>query len=171
MRAAATALAALTLAACGGSDDGGGGDPSAPKQQASGTADCVSAWNDRASADQRAKASLSHRGDAGEPVIVGRYDGEPFSATGEGFDASGSPTTADIAVEKGDCVAVDLTSSDSEVNWAMALADKADGSGRDWYFVSADPSNPLAEAPPPVAERADTTITGFGEEAKLSPQP
>ena len=168
----AALLAALALAACGGDDDdsgGGGGDK--PAKQAAAGPDCVAMWNERASSDQRAKASLSHRGDAGEPVIVGRYSGEPFSGTGEGFDTEGSPTSADIAVAKGDCVAVDLTSNDTEVNWAMALAKTADGSGPDWYFVSTDAGHPLAKPPPPVDQPTDTIITGFGEDAKLTPKP
>jgi hypothetical protein len=170
MRWLAIPVAALALAGCGGSDDEGGGDTTAPVRQSAGS-DCVTAWNERASADQRAKASLSHRGDAGEPVIVGRYSGEQFTAVGEGFDAQGSTTSSEIAVDKGDCVAMDLTGGDSEVNWVMALAGRLDGSGSDWYFLSTDAAHPLAVPPPLVNERTDTTITGLGEAAKLVPQP
>jgi hypothetical protein len=169
----ASALAAIALAACGGSDDegGGGGGGEKPAQQAQAGPDCVAMWNDRASADQRAKASLSHRGDAGEPVIVGRYSGEQFTSTGDGFDEGGSTMSTEIAVSKGDCVAVDLTGNDTEVNWAMVLAKRADGSGSDWYFLSSEKAHPLADPPPAVDGRVDTIINGFGDEAKLTPKP
>ena len=168
MRWLVTVVATLALAGCGGSDDEST-TTTAPAQQSAGS-DCVASWN-RAPADQRAKASLSHRGDAGEPVIVGRYSGEQFTAVGDGFDAEGSTTSTEIAVDKGDCVAVDLTSNDTEVNWVMASADPIDGSASAWYFLSTDAAHPLAKPPPPVTDRTDTTITGFGEQAKLTPNP
>ena len=166
----AATLAALVLASCGGDDgdDGGGEQTAGPTAAAP---DCVAQWNDRASADQRAKASLSHRGDAGEPVLVGRYTGEPFSATAEGFDAEASPTTADVAVAKGDCVAVDLTSNDTETNWVMVLAKRQDGAAAEWWFLPTAEDHPLADPPQPLEGRAETIITGFGEEAKLTPKP
>jgi hypothetical protein len=164
------AALALALAGCGDSGDGDGGSDESANQTAA-APDCVATWNDKASPDQRAKASLSHRGDAGEPVLVGRYSGGPFTATGETFDASGSPTTAEVAVAKGDCAAVDLTSNDSEVNWAMAYAKPEEGGGPGWYFLPTDADHGLAKPPPPLDGRVETIIAGFGEEARLSPKP
>lgn len=166
----AVALAGLVLASCGGDDDGDGGGEQTGGQ-ATAAPDCVAQWNDRASADQRAKASLSHRGDAGEPVLVGRYSGEPFTATAEGFDAEGSSTTAEVAVAKGDCVAVDLTSNDTETNWVMVLAKRQNGAAAEWWFLPPDEKHPLTDPPQPLEGRAETIITGLGEEAKLAPKP
>ena len=166
----AVVLAALALAACGGSDDEDGGGEQPGGSAAKAAPDCVAMWNDRASADQRAKASLSHRGDAGEPVLVGRYAGEPFSASGDGFDAQGSTTSKEVAVANGDCVAVDLTSNDTETNWVMALAKGQDGSAAEWWFLPTDGDHPLADPPQPIDAQAQTIITGFGEEAKLVPK-
>jgi hypothetical protein len=166
-----TALLALSaLAGCGGSDSQSSGDKtSETRQQASsGSASCVESWN-AASKDVRAQGSLSHRGDDGVPdVLVGTYKGAAFKETGNYYDTSGSPTTADVSVAPGDCAAVDLTSSDTETNWVM-VAPKASGGGKAWYFLDATGTHPLAKPPQPLDGQKAVNIKGFGVDAKLTP--
>jgi hypothetical protein len=158
-------LVLLALTGCGDSDGDGGGDEKTA--EAKGASRCIEVWN-QASLDLRAKASLSHRGDTGEAdVLIGPYKGKAFSATGESFDASGSTTSADVAVSPGDCVAVDLTSNDTETNWVMVLA-KSESAGRSWYFLDESGAHPLAKPPQPLDKPARAELVGFGEEVKLS---
>ena len=165
------ALTALTaLAGCGGSDSKSSGDKtSEPEQQAAaGSASCLESWN-AASKDVRAQASLSHRGDEPKDVYVGTYSGAAFKETGSFYDASGSPTTADVSVAPGDCVAVDRTGSgDADTNWVM-VAPKATGGGKSWYFLDESGSHPLAKSPQPLDGQKTVRIQGLGEEAKLLP--
>jgi hypothetical protein len=155
--AIATALATvLTVGACGDSDDDGDGDAGR----------CVELWND-ASPHVKERASLSHRGDTGEAdILVGPYMDTEFSATGESFDESGATITDDVAVSSGDCVAVDLTSNDTQTNWVMVLA--TSDAGRDWYFLDETDDHPLAEPPQPLDQPARAELVGFGEEVELS---
>jgi hypothetical protein len=132
----------LALTACGDSDGDGGGDKKTTG--AKGASRCIELWN-QASPDLRAKASLSHRGDTGEAdVLIGLYKGKAFSATGESFDESGGTTSADVGVSPGDCVALDLTSNDTETNWVMVLA-KSESAGRSWYFLDESGAHLLAK--------------------------
>ena len=166
-------LSALLLSACG--DDDSGSSPSSgpgadkPQQQAAqGATACLESWN-AATPDVRAQASLSHRGDEPKDVYLGTYSGEPFSATGDFYDASGSTDSADISVAPGDCVAVDRTgSNDEETNWVM-VAPKANGGGRSWYFVDEAGDSPLAKSPQPLEGEQVVRIMGLGEDAKLQP--
>lgn len=164
-------LAALFAAGCGGDDDddGGGGTQSQPQQQpaAQGAAACLASWN-AANADQRIKASLTHRGDEPKDIYLGTYAGEPFTATGDYFDASGSTASEDISVARGDCVAVDRTSNEEETNWVM-VAPKANGGGKAWYFVDETGDSPLAKSPQPLDGEQVVRIMGIGEDAKLLP--
>ena len=165
------ALAGLVaLAGCGGSDSKSGDSKSSePKQQAAaGSASCLESWN-AASKDVRAQASLSHRGDAPKDVYVGTFAGAAFKETGDAYDASGSPTSADVSVAPGDCVAVDRTGTgDADTNWVM-VAPKASGGGKAWYFLDEAGSHPLAKSPQPLDGEKMVRIMGFGEEAKLLP--
>jgi hypothetical protein len=164
---AGTLVATLALTACGDSDgDGGGG---GKKSGAGGASACIERWNGETSPDLKAKASLSHRGDTGEAdVLVGRYTGKAFRATGDSFDASGGTTSTEVAVSPGDCAAVDLTSNDTQTNWVMVRARTEGGGKRGWYFLDETGEHPLAKPPPPLDQTAKTAITGLGEEAKLS---
>ena len=157
--------AAAVLAACGSSDDEKKDDAAAPSGGGSGA--CVDSWN-KASRDVRAQASLSHRGD-GPDVQVGTYTGKGFKETGEAYDASGSSTSADVAVAPGDCVAVDLTGGDKETNWVMVSVKGGAGTPPGWYFLDETGSHPLAKIPQPVGEPVKATIVGFGVDAKLQP--
>jgi hypothetical protein len=159
-------LMMLALAACGDSDGDGGGDEKTA--EAKGASRCIELWN-QASPDLRAKASLSHRGDTGEAdILIGPYKGKAFSATGESFDESGGTTSADVAVGPGDCVAVDLTSKDTETNWVMVLTKSEGGAGRSWIFLDESGEHPLAKPPQPLDKPARAELVGFGEEVKLS---
>jgi hypothetical protein len=156
------------IAGCG--DDGDDKTASAPTSTAKkappvATTDCFAAWNERASKDVKARASLSHRGDGEPDVHVGAYAGEPFTAEGETFDASGSTDSADVSVAAGDCVAVDLTGSDdAETNWVMVL------NGKQWYFLDETGSHPLAKAPQKLDGEQVVAIKGFGEDdVRLEP--
>jgi hypothetical protein len=164
-------LAALLLSGCGGDDDGGGGggDTPPPQQQAArGGGACLDSWN-AATPDVRAQASLSHRGDEPKDVYLGTYTGEPFTATGEFYDSSGSTDSADVSVAPGDCVAVDRTgSNDADTNWVM-VAPKANGGGKSWYFLDETGDSPLTRSPQPLDGEQVVAIIGFGEEAKLQP--
>jgi len=165
--------ASLALFGCGDDDsnsnsDSGNTGEKPQQQQAQGGAACLDSWN-AATPDVRAQASLSHRGDEPKDVYLGTYSGEPFTATGEAYDASGSSTSADVSVAPGDCVAVDRTgSNDADTNWVM-VAPKANGGGKAWYFVDETGESPLAKSPQPLEGEATVAITGFGEEAKFSP--
>lgn len=164
--------ASLALIGCGDDDSGSTGDkPQQAQQQQQaqgGGSACVDSWN-AATPDVRAQASLSHRGDEPKDVYVGTYSGEPFSATGEFYDASGSSTSAEVSVAPGDCVAVDRTgSNDADTNWVM-VAPKANGGGKTWYFLDETGDSPLAKSPQPLDGEATVAIMGFGEEAKLKP--
>jgi hypothetical protein len=165
---AAGLAAAAALSACGG--DSGNDDTGKRAQGGSASAaapGCIDKWNAAPSKDVKARASLSHRGD-GADVKLGAYTGAPFTATGESFDASGSTSSADISVTKGDCVAVDLTSNDTETNWVMVLP-KTAGGGRDWYFLDATGDHPLAKPPQKLDGEQTAAIKGFGDEARLEP--
>ena len=162
--------AALLLSGCGGDDDEGGSEqpPQAQQQQpAQGTSVCLESWN-AANPDQRIKASLTHRGDEPKDIYLGTYAGEPFTATGDYFDASGSTASEDISVARGDCVAVDRTSNEEETNWVM-VAPKANGGGKAWYFVDETGDSPLAKSPQPLDDEQTVRIMGIGEDAKLLP--
>ncbi len=164
----ASALSALALLGACGSDDnenpaGTGGEPT--EQASGGSGKCVDSWN-KASKDVRAQASLSHRGD-GADVQVGTYTGTRFDVTGDSYDSSGSPTTVNVVVAPGDCVAVDLTGGEKETNWVMVEA-KADTPG--WHFIPEDGSHELAKVPQPIGEPVKATIAGFGVDAKLTPE-
>ena len=136
--------------------------------QGGGSSACVESWN-AASKDVRAQASLSHRGDEPKDVFVGTYKGEAFTATGNSYDAGGSPSSTDVSVAPGDCVAVDRTgSNDADTNWVM-VAPKASGGGKAWYFLDETGDSPLAKSPQPLEGETTVTIQGFGEEAKLVP--
>jgi major membrane immunogen (membrane-anchored lipoprotein) len=159
-------LVLLALTACGDSDGDGGGDEKTTG--AKGASRCIELWN-QASPDLRAKASLSHRGDTGEAdVLIGLYKGKAFSATGESFDESGGTASADVAVSPGDCVALDLTSNDTETNWVMVLAMSGGGAGSRWYFLDESGAHPLAKPPQPLDKPARAELVGFGEQVKLS---
>ena len=126
-------LAGLLLYGCGGDDESssssGGDKPQQQQQAAQGGGACLDSWN-AATPDVRAQASLSHRGDEPKDVYLGTYTGEPFTATGEFYDSSGSSDSADVSVAPGDCVAVDRTgSNDADTNWVM-VAPTANGGGR-----------------------------------------
>jgi hypothetical protein len=156
------------LVGCGGDDDSDSNTGNQQQQSAQGGSACLDSWN-AASKDVRAQASLSHRGDEPKDVYLGTYAGEPFTATAEAYDASGSSTSADISVAKGDCVAVDRTGSgDAETNWVM-VAPKANGGGKSWYFLDETGDSPLAKSPQPLDGETTVAIAGFGEEAQLSP--
>jgi hypothetical protein len=160
-------LAAASLYGCGGDDDSTTEKPKASAGASGGSA-CLTSWN-AASKDVRAQASLSHRGDTPKDVYLGTYKGAAFSATGDSYDASGSPTSADVKVAPGDCVAVDRTgSNDADTNWVM-VAPKANGGGKSWVFLDETGTHPLAKSPQPLDGETKVTIAGFGEEAKLSP--
>ena len=171
MTIAFTVAASLALFGCGDDDSGATGDKpqQAQQQQAQGGGSaCVDSWN-AATPDVRAQASLSHRGDEPKDVYIGTYSGEPFSATGDAFDACGSSSSADVSVAPGDCVAVDRTGSDdADTNWVM-VAPKANGGGKSWYFLDETGDSPLAKSPQPLDGEATVAIMGFGEEAKLKP--
>ena len=167
-----TLVASVALFGCGDDDsDKGGGttqQKQPPQQQAQGGSACLASWN-AASKDVRAQASLSHRGDEPKDVYLGTYKGEGFTATGEFDDAAGSPTSTDVTVAPGDCVAVDRTgSNDEETNWVM-VAPKANGGGKSWYFLDETGDSPLAKSPQPLDGETTVAIVGFGEEAKLQP--
>lgn len=160
-------LAALiAVAGCGsGDDDDGGG----KGKSAKGAGACVERWNNEATKDVKAQASLSHRGDTGVADIrVGTYTGKAFSSTGSYYDDTGSSSSAEVSVTPGDCVALDLTSNDSETNWVMVLS-KAEGEARPaWYFLDATGTHPLAKPPQKLGEQQTVGIVGLGMEAKLS---
>jgi hypothetical protein len=167
-------VAAGALFGCGGDDDSSSnsktntttGQQSA--QGGGGSSACVDSWN-AASKDVRAQASLSHRGDEPKDVYVGTYKGAKFTATGNSYDASGSPSSTDVTVSPGDCVAVDRTgSNDAETNWVM-VAPKASGGGKSWYFLDETGDSPLAKSPQPLDGQTTVAIQGFGEDAKLVP--
>jgi hypothetical protein len=163
-------LAVTVLAGCGGSDSSSSGDKTSDSRQqaANGSARCIESWN-AASKDVRAQASLSHRGDEPKDVYIGTYAGKAFKESGDAYDASGSPTSAEVSVAPGDCAAVDRTgTSDAETNWVM-VAPKASGGGKSWYFLDETGSHPLAKSPQPLDGQATVRIMGFGEEAKLVP--
>jgi hypothetical protein len=162
-------VALLALAGCGGSDSKSPDKTSEPKQQAAtGAEACIAAWN-AGSEHERAQASLSHRGDEPKDVYVGTYKGAAFTETGNGYDESGSPETAEISVSPADCVAVDRTgTADADTNWVM-VAPKANGGGKSWYFLDETGSHPLAESPQPLDGEVKAGIAGFGVDAKLSP--
>jgi hypothetical protein len=163
--------ASAALFGCGGDDDSNSSSSSGDKTQqqaAQGGSACLDSWN-AASKDVRAQASLSHRGDEPKDVYLGTYSGEAFTATGESYDASGSSTSADVSVAPGDCVAVDRTgSNDADTNWVM-VAPKANGGGKSWYFLDETGDSPLAKSPQPLDGETTVAITGFGQEAKLTP--
>ena len=165
----ATSLAAVALlSACGGSDDGdanGNGDANGGGGAAK--VDCIDSFN-KASRDIRAQASLSHRGE-GADIQVGTYTGAPFKETGEFYDSSGSSSTAEVSVMRGDCVAVDLTGGDSETNWVAVSVKGGGGTQPGWYFLDETGKHPLAKVPQPVGEPVRARIVGFGVEAKLQP--
>lgn len=164
--AVALALALATaVPGCGGSDDDGSGSGG---ERASGAERCVEEWNGRAPGDQRAKASLQHRGEGTEPdVVVGPFAGTDFTASGDTFDETGSPTSVEVSVRRGDCVAVDLTGAgDSETNWVMVLA-RPEGGAPAWYFLDQTGDHPLAKVPQPLESPARVRITGIGREARL----
>jgi hypothetical protein len=167
----ASALTAVALLGGCGSDysdgetEGGGG---AEAEGAGGSGRCVDSWNG-ASRDVRAQASLTHRGE-GADVQVGTYTGRAFTATGETYDASGSSTSAEVAVAPGACVAVDLTGSgERETNWVMVHVRGATGTQPGWYFLDESGRHPLAKTPQPLGETVRAAIVGFGSEARLEP--
>jgi hypothetical protein len=168
--------ASFALFGCGDDDSGsttststGSGGDTTQQQAPKGAAACVQSWN-AATKDVRAQASLSHRGDTAKDVYVGTYSGAgEFTATGESYDAGGSPTSTDITVAPGDCVAVDRTGSDdADTNWVM-VAPKANGGGKSWYFLDETGDSPLAKSPQPLEGEATVAIMGLGEDAKLIP--
>ena len=166
-------LASAALSGCGDDDsDSKSGTNTKtgqqPAQSGGGSSACVESWN-AASKDVRAQASLSHRGDEPKDVYVGTYKGEAFTATGNSYDAGGSPSSTDVSVAPGDCVAVDRTgSNDADTNWVM-VAPKATGGGKAWYFLDETGDSPLAKSPQPLDGQTTVAIQGFGEEAKLLP--
>jgi hypothetical protein len=168
-------VGSATLFGCGGGDDStsntntkAGGQAAQPDGGGGGASACLDTWN-AASKDVRAQASLSHRGDTPKDVYVGTYKGQAFTDTGSSYDASGSPSSADISVAPGDCVAVDRTgSNDADTNWVM-VAPKANGGGKNWYFLDETGSHPLAKSPQPLDGQTTVAITGLGEDAKLNP--
>lgn len=167
-------IASAALVGCGGDDDSNSdtgtstANQSAQSGSSGGGSVCVDSWN-AASKDVRAQASLSHRGDEPKDVYVGTYKGEVFTATGNSYDAGGSPSSADVSVAPGDCVAVDRTgSNDADTNWVM-VAPKASGGGKAWYFLDETGDSPLAKSPQPLDGQTTVAIQGFGEEAKLVP--
>ena len=165
-------VGSAALFGCGGDDDSDSKSSTSSGQQSAqnggGSSACVDSWN-AASKDVRAQASLSHRGDEAKDVYIGTYKGAKFTDTGGSYDAGGSPTSADITVAPGDCVAVDRTgSNDAETNWVM-VAPKANGGGKAWYFLDETGDSPLAKSPQPLDGQATVAIMGFGEEAKLNP--
>ena len=165
-------IASAALVGCGGDDDSKSDTNTKTGQQAAqgggGSSACVDSWN-AASKDVRAQASLSHRGDTPKDVYVGTYKGEAFTDTGNSYDAGGSPSSTDVSVAPGDCVAVDRTgSNDAETNWVI-VAPKANGGGKSWYFLDETGSHPLAKSPQPLDGQTTVAIQGFGEDAKLQP--
>lgn len=159
--------ASIAVIGCGDDDsDSGGGKPQ--QQTAQGASACLDSWN-AANKDVRIKASLTHRGDEPKDIYLGTYAGTKFTATGGAFDATGSPSSADISVAPGDCVAVDRTSTnDTETNWVM-VAPKANGGGKSWYFLDETGDHPLAKSPQPLDGQTTVGIIGIGEDAKLVP--
>jgi hypothetical protein len=165
-------VVSAALAGCGGDDDSKSDTSTTsgqkPAQSGGGSSACVDSWN-AASKDVRAQASLSHRGDEPKDVYVGTYKGEPFKDTGSAYDAGGSPSSTDVSVAPGDCVAVDRTgSNDADTNWVM-VAPKASGGGKAWYFLDETGDSPLAKSPQPLDGETTVTIRGFGEDANLIP--
>jgi hypothetical protein len=166
-------IASAAMLGCGDddSDSMSGTSTSTGRQSAQsggGSSACVGSWN-AATKDVRAQASLSHRGDEPKDVYVGTYKGKAFTATGDSYDAGGSPTSTDVSVAPGDCVAVDRTgSNDADTNWVM-VAPKATGGGKSWYFLDEAGDSPLAKSPQPLDGQTTVAIQGFGEDAKLVP--
>jgi hypothetical protein len=163
-------VASAALVGCGGDDDSKteSGTSTTKQSAQAGSSSCVDSWN-AATKDVRAQASLSHRGDTPKDVYVGTYKGAKFTATGSAYDAGGSPSSTDVTVAPGDCVAVDRTgSNDADTNWVM-VAPKASGGGKSWYFLDETGDSPLAKSPQPLDGETTVTIQGFGEEAKLIP--
>ena len=164
-------IASAAMVGCGDDDSKSGTDPKSGQQSAQtggGSSACVDSWN-AASKDVRAQASLSHRGDTPKDVYVGTYKGAKFTATGSSYDAGGSPSSTDVTVAPGDCVAVDRTgTNDADTNWVM-VAPKATGGGKSWYFLDETGDSPLAKSPQPLDGQTTVAIQGFGEEAKLVP--
>jgi hypothetical protein len=166
--------ASLVLFGCGDDDsnsNSGNGGADKPQQQqqqqAQGAAGCVESWN-AAVLDVRAKGSLSHRGDEPKDIYIGTYSGPAFTESGDGYDAAGSMTSADLSIAPGDCVAVDRTgSNDEETNWVM-VAPKANGGGKTWWFIGETEDHPLAKSPQPLEGEAVVGIAGL-EDPKLSP--